>query len=293
MIKGSIVALVSPMFEDGTIDYDSYRNLIEMHIAAGTNAIVAVGTTGESPTVDYDEHNELVRVAVETAGGRIPVIAGTGSNSTKEAIELSAYAASVGADATLQVVPYYNKPTQEGLFQHFKAISDAVDIPIILYNVPGRTVADLKNDTVLRLLELPNIIGLKDATGDLGRASELLSRLPKDREFAIYSGNDDSALALMLMGGAGVISVTANVAPELMSRMCAMALANDVMGAREINDRLMPLHKELFCGPNPIVPKWALHRMGLIPPGIRLPLTPLSPSKHEQVERALMVGGCI
>ncbi len=293
MIKGSIVALVSPMFEDGTIDYDSYRNLIEMHIAAGTNAIVAVGTTGESPTVDYDEHNELVRVAVETAAGRIPVIAGTGSNSTKEAIELSAYAASVGADATLQVVPYYNKPTQEGLFQHFKAISDAVDIPIILYNVPGRTVADLKNDTVLRLLEFPNIIGLKDATGDLGRASELLSRLPKDREFAIYSGNDDSALALMLMGGAGVISVTANVAPELMSRMCAMALANDVMGAREINDRLMPLHKELFCEPNPIVPKWALHRMGLIPPGIRLPLTPLSPSKHEQVERALMVGGCI
>ena len=293
MIKGSIVALVSPMFEDGTIDYDSYRNLIEMHIAAGTNAIVAVGTTGESPTVDYDEHNELVRVAVETAAGRIPVIAGTGSNSTKEAIELSAYAASVGADATLQVVPYYNKPTQEGLFQHFKAISDAVDIPIILYNVPGRTVADLKNDTVLRLLELPNIIGLKDATGDLGRASELLSRLPKDREFAIYSGNDDSALALMLMGGAGVIAVTANVAPELMSRMCAMALANDVMGAREINDRLMPLHKELFCEPNPIVPKWALHRMGLIPPGIRLPLTPLSPSKHEQVERALMVGGCI
>lgn len=293
MIKGSIVALVSPMFEDGTIDYDSYRNLIEMHIAAGTNAIVAVGTTGESPTVDYDEHNELVRVAVETAAGRIPVIAGTGSNSTKEAIELSAYAASVGADATLQVVPYYNKPTQEGLFQHFKAISEAVDIPIILYNVPGRTVADLKNDTVLRLLELPNVIGLKDATGDLGRASELLSRLPKDREFAIYSGNDDSALALMLMGGSGVISVTANVAPEIMSRMCAMALANDVMGAREINDRLMPLHKELFCEPNPIVPKWALHRMGLIPPGIRLPLTPLSPSKHEQVERALMVGGCI
>lgn len=293
MIKGSIVALVSPMFEDGTIDYDSYRNLIEMHIAAGTNAIVAVGTTGESPTVDYDEHNELVRVAVETAAGRIPVIAGTGSNSTKEAIELSAYAASVGADATLQVVPYYNKPTQEGLFQHFKAISEAVDIPIILYNVPGRTVADLKNDTVLRLLELPNVIGLKDATGDFGRASELLSRLPKDREFAIYSGNDDSALALMLMGGSGVISVTANVAPELMSRMCAMALANDVMGAREINDRLMPLHKELFCEPNPIVPKWALHRMALIPPGIRLPLTPLSPSKHEQVERALMVGGCI
>ena len=218
----------------------------------------------------------FVRVAVETAAGRIPVIAGTGSNSTKEAIELSAYAASVGADATLQVVPYYNKPTQEGLFQHFKAISDAVDIPI-LYNVPGRTVADLKNDTVLRLLELPNIIGLKDATGDLGQRFELLSRLPKDREFAIYSGNDDSALALMLMGGAGVISVTANVAPELMSRMCAMALANDVMGAREINDRLMPLQKNFSVNRTRSFRSGPLHRMGLIPPGIRLPLTPLSP----------------
>lgn len=293
MIRGSIVALVTPMFEDGTIDYDSYRNLIELHIAAGTNAIVAVGTTGESPTVDYDEHNELVRVAVETAAGRIPVIAGTGSNSTREAIELTEYAASVGADATLQVVPYYNKPTQEGLYQHFKTIAEAVNLPVILYNVPGRTVADLKNETVLRLAQIPGIAGLKDATGDLGRASDLLSRLPKDREFAVYSGNDDSALALMLMGGAGVISVTANLCPGLMSKMCAFALANDVKAAREINDRLMPLHKELFCEPNPIVPKWALQRMGLIPGGIRLPLTPLSPSKREQVERAMMIGGCL
>lgn len=293
MIKGSIVALVTPMFEDGSIDYDSYRNLIEMHIAAGTNAIVAVGTTGESPTVDFPEHNELIRVAVEAAAGRIPIIAGTGSNSTREAIELTEYAASVGAVASLQVVPYYNKPTQEGLYQHFKTIAEAVDLPMILYNVPGRTVADLKNDTILRLVEVPGIIGVKDATGDLARAADLMSRLAKDKEFAIYSGNDDSALALMLMGGSGVISVTANVAPRLMSEMCALALQNDVMGARAINDRLMALHKELFCEPNPVAPKWALQRMGLIPGGIRLPLVPLSPSKREQVERALQIGGCI
>lgn len=293
MIKESIVALVTPMFEDGSIDYDSYRNLIEMHIAAGTNAIVAVGTTGESPTVDFPEHNELIRVAVEAAAGRIPIIAGTGSNSTREAIELTEYAASVGAAASLQVVPYYNKPTQEGLYQHFKTIAEAVDLPMILYNVPGRTVADLKNDTILRLVEVPGIIGVKDATGDLARAADLMSRLAKDKEFAIYSGNDDSALALMLMGGSGVISVTANVAPRLMSEMCELALQNDVMGARAINDRLMALHKELFCEPNPVAPKWALQRMGLIPGGIRLPLVPLSPSKREQVERALQIGGCI
>lgn len=293
MIKGSIVALVTPMFEDGSIDYDSYRNLIEMHIAAGTNAIVAVGTTGESPTVDFPEHNELIRVAVEAAAGRIPIIAGTGSNSTREAIELTEYAASVGAAASLQVVPYYNKPTQEGLYQHFKTIAEAVDLPMILYNVPGRTVADLKNDTILRLVEVPGIVGVKDATGDLARAADLMSRLAKDKEFAIYSGNDDSALALMLMGGSGVISVTANVAPRLMAEMCALALQNDVMGARAINDCLMALHKELFCEPNPVAPKWALQRMGLIPGGIRLPLVPLSPSKREQVERALQIGGCI
>lgn len=293
MIKGSIVALVTPMFEDGSIDYDSYRNLIELHIAAGTSAIVAVGTTGESPTVDFDEHNELIRVAVETAAGRIPIIAGTGSNSTREAIILTEYAASVGAAASLQVVPYYNKPTQQGLYMHFKTVTEAVDLPMILYNVPGRTVADLKNETVLRLVQVPGVIGIKDATGDLARAADLMSRLPKDREFAIYSGNDDSALALMLMGGSGVISVTANVAPSLMAQMAELALHNDVMGARAINDRLMALHKELFCEPNPVAAKWAMQRMGLILGGIRLPLVALAPEKREQVERALQIGGCI
>lgn len=293
MIRGSIVALVTPMFEDGSIDYESYRNLIELQIAGGTSAIVAVGTTGESPTVDFDEHKELIRVAVEEAAGRIPVIAGTGSNSTREAIELTEYARSVGASASLQVTPYYNKPTQEGLYQHFKTIAENVDLPMILYNVPSRTVSDLKNDTILRLVRIPGIIGLKDATGDLGRAADLLSRLPKDRRFAVYSGNDDSALAMMLMGGDGVISVTANVAPRLMTDMCQFAFANDVMSARTINDRLMPLHKNLFCEPNPVAPKWALQRMGLIQGGIRLPLVPLAPEKREQVELALKIGGCI
>ncbi|MBQ8829741.1 MAG: 4-hydroxy-tetrahydrodipicolinate synthase [Burkholderiaceae bacterium] len=293
MIRGSIVALVTPMFEDGSIDYESYRNLIELQIAGGTSAIVSVGTTGESPTVDFDEHKELIRVAVEAADGRIPIIAGTGSNSTREAIELTEYARSVGAAASLQVTPYYNKPTQEGLYQHFKAIAEAVDLPMILYNVPGRTVADLKNETILRLVRIPGIVGLKDATGDLGRAADLLSRLPKDRQFAVYSGNDDSALALMLMGGDGVISVTANVAPRLMADMCEFAFNNDVMGARAINDRLMPLHKNLFCEPNPVAPKWALQRMGLIQGGIRLPLVPLDPGKREQVELALQIAGSI
>lgn len=293
MIRGSIVALVTPMFEDGSIDYESYRNLIELQIAGGTSAIVAVGTTGESPTVDFDEHKELIRVAVEEAAGRIPVIAGTGSNSTREAIELTEYARSVGASASLQVTPYYNKPTQEGLYQHFKTIAENVDLPMILYNVPSRTVSDLKNDTILRLVRIPGIIGLKDATGDLGRAADLLGRLPKDRRFAVYSGNDDSALAMMLMGGDGVISVTANVAPRLMTDMCQFAFANDVMSARTINDRLMPLHKNLFCEPNPVAPKWALQRMGLIQGGIRLPLVPLAPEKREQVELALKIGGCI
>ena len=288
-----LTAMVTPFNADGSVNYEKAADLAEWLINNGSDGLVVAGSTGEAATMSAEEKLELFRVVVNRINKRVPVIAGTGSNNTADSVKMTKMAEAMGVDGALIVGPYYNKPTQEGLFQHFKAISDAVDIPIILYNVPGRTVADLKNDTVLRLLELPNIIGLKDATGDLGRASELLSRLPKDREFAIYSGNDDSALALMLMGGAGVISVTANVAPELMSRMCAMALANDVMGAREINDRLMPLHKELFCEPNPIVPKWALHRMGLIPPGIRLPLTPLSPSKHEQVERALMVGGCI
>jgi 4-hydroxy-tetrahydrodipicolinate synthase len=279
MIKGSIVAIVSPMHDDGSLDFDAYRRLIDWHVAEGTNAIVAVGTTGESPTVDQQEHGELIRVAVEAVRGRVPVIAGTGGNSTSEAIELTRHAKAVGADATLQVVPYYNKPTQEGLYRHFRTIAETVDLPMILYNVPGRTVADLANDTTMRLSEVPGIVGLKDATGDAARAVDLLRRLPPN--FARYSGNDDSALALMLLGGHGVISVTANVAPRLMSEMCRAALSGDLARARQLNAQLWPLHQKLFVEPNPIPAKWALNRMGRIEGGIRLPLTPLSvPAEH-------------
>ena len=285
MIKGSLVAIVSPMREDGSLDYDAYRRLIEWHIAEGTNGIVAVGTTGESPTVDHDEHCELIRVAVETVRGRVPVIAGTGGNATAEAIELTAYAKGVGADASLQVVPYYNKPTQEGLYQHFRKVAESVDLPIILYNVPGRTVADLSTETTLRLTQVPGIIGIKDATGDLARASDLLKRAPKS--FAVYSGNDDTALALMLLGGHGVISVTANIAPRLMSELCKAALAGDLSGARALNNRLLPLHLKLFVEPNPIPVKWALARLGRIGNGIRLPLVPLAEANRPVVESAL------
>jgi 4-hydroxy-tetrahydrodipicolinate synthase len=285
MIKGSLVAIVSPMRDDGSLDYDAYRRLIEWHIAEGTNGIVAVGTTGESPTVDHEEHCELIRVAVETVRGRVPVIAGTGGNSTTEAIELTAYAKGVGADATLQVVPYYNKPTQEGLYQHFRKVAESVDLPVILYNVPGRTVADLSTETTLRLTQVPGIVGLKDATGDLARASDLLKRAPKP--FAVYSGNDDTALALMLLGGHGVISVTANLAPRLMAELCKAALAGDLSGARALNNRLLPLHLKLFVEPNPIPVKWALARMGRIAGGIRLPLVPLAEGNRPVVEAAL------
>jgi len=279
MIKGSIVAIVSPMHDDGSLDFDAYRRLIDWHVAEGTNAIVAVGTTGESPTVDQQEHGELIRVAVDAVRGRVPVIAGTGGNSTAEAIELTRHAKAVGADATLQVVPYYNKPTQEGLYRHFRTIAETVDLPMILYNVPGRTVADLANDTTMRLSEVPGIVGLKDATGDAARATDLLRRLPTN--FALYSGNDDSALALMLLGGHGVISVTANVAPKLMSEMCRAALSGDLARARQLNAQLWPLHQKLFVEPNPIPAKWALAKMGRIEGGIRLPLTPLSvPAEH-------------
>ena len=285
MIKGSLVAIVSPMRDDGSLDYDAYRRLIDWHIAEGTNGIVAVGTTGESPTVDHDEHCELIRVAVESVRGRVPVIAGTGGNSTAEAVDLTAYAKKVGADASLQVVPYYNKPTQEGLYQHFRKVAEAVDLPLILYNVPGRTVADLATETTLRLAQVPGIVGLKDATGDLARASDLLKRAPKS--FAVYSGNDDTALALMLLGGHGVISVTANVAPRLMSELCKAALAGDLSGARALNNRLLPLHLKLFVEPNPIPVKWALAKMGLIGGGIRLPMVPLSEAQQPVVEAAL------
>jgi 4-hydroxy-tetrahydrodipicolinate synthase len=278
MIKGSIVAIVSPMREDGSLDFDAYRRLIEWHIAEGTNAVVAVGTTGESPTVTPHEHGELIRVAVDAAKGRVPIIAGTGGNSTAEAIELTEHARTVGANATLQVVPYYNKPTQEGLYRHFRTIAERVDLPMVLYNVPGRTVADLATETTLRLAQVPGIVGLKDATSDMARAVEVLKRAPAT--FSLYSGNDDTALALMLLGGHGVISVTANVAPRLMSDMCRAALGGDIAKARAVNDRLMPLHAKLFVEPNPIPVKWALAKMGRIGPGIRLPLVPLS-AAHE------------
>ena len=291
MIRGSIVAIVSPMQEDGTLDFDAYRRLIEWHVAEGTNAIVAVGTTGESPTVDPEEHGELIRVAVEAAQGRIPVIAGTGGNSTSEAIELTRHAKKVGAAATLQVVPYYNKPTQEGLYRHFRKIAEAVELPVILYNVPGRTVADLANDTTARLADVPGIVGIKDATGDLARAADLLKRLPA--QFAVYSGNDDSALALMLLGGHGVISVTANIAPRMMSELARAALDGDLVRARQINNRLLPLHNKLFVEPNPIPVKWALARLGRIPGGIRLPLVPLSAAAEAPVVAAMRDAGLI
>jgi 4-hydroxy-tetrahydrodipicolinate synthase len=285
MIKGSIVAIVSPMQEDGSLDLDAYRRLIEWHIAEGTNAIVAVGTTGESPTVTPEEHGELIRVAVEAAKGRVPIIAGTGGNSTAEAISLTEHARKVGANASLQVVPYYNKPTQEGLYRHFRTIAERVDLPIILYNVPSRTVADLATETTLRLAQVPGIVGLKDATSDMARAAEVLKRAPST--FALYSGNDDTALALILLGGHGVISVTANVAPRLMSEMCRAALAGDLAKARALNDRLLPLHSRLFVEANPIPVKWALAKLGRIALGIRLPLVPLSPGNEAAVVNAM------
>ena len=291
MITGSIVAIVTPMHEDGSLDLPRYRALIDWHVASGTAAIVAVGTTGESPTVDVEEHATLIRVAVEHAAGRVPVIAGTGGNSTREAIELTRHAAEVGAQASLQVVPYYNKPGQEGLYRHFRAVAEAADLPLILYNVPGRTVADLSNDTIVRLAEVPGIVGLKDATGDMPRVSDLLSRVPAS--FALYSGNDDSALALMALGGHGVISVTANVAPREMAQLCAAALAGDLKSARAINNRLLPLHFKLFVEANPIPLKWAMQRMGRIEGGIRLPMTPLEPRHHAVVEAALRQSGVL
>jgi len=290
MINGSLVAIVSPMHEDGSLDFDAYRRLIDWHVAEGTSAIVAVGTTGESPTVTPEEHGELIKVAVDAASGRIPVIAGTGGNSTAEAIELTRHAKDVGADATLQVVPYYNKPTQQGLYQHFRKIAEAVELPVILYNVPGRTVADLSAETTLRLAQVPGIVGLKDATSDLARAADLLKHLPQG--FALYSGNDDTALALMLLGGHGVISVTANVAPRLMSEMCAAALGGDLKRARKVNNQLLSVHFNLFVESNPAPVKWALAKAGRMGGGIRLPLVPLSKQNEAIVQSALQEAGC-
>jgi len=284
-LRGSLVAIVTPMSDDGALDLDALRRLVDWHIAEGTDGIVIVGTTGESPTVSFDEHCLLIRTTVEQAAGRVPVIAGTGANSTSEAIELTECAKRAGAQAGLSVVPYYNKPTQEGLYQHYKKIAEAVDLPLILYNVPGRTVADLSNDTTLRLAQVPGIIGVKDATGSMERAGDLIRRAPKN--FALYSGDDASGMPFMLLGGHGVISVTANVAPKLMHEMCVAAFAGNLPRARELNNMLLPLHSKLFVEANPIPVKWACAELGLIPSGLRLPLTPLSAGFHDILRDAM------
>ena len=291
MITGSLVAIVTPMHEDGSLDFNSLRNLVDFHVREGTDAIVVVGTTGESPTVDVEEHCRLIKETVDHAAGRIPVIAGTGANSTSEAIELTGFAKKAGAAMALSVVPYYNKPTQEGLYRHFKAIAEAVDLPVLLYNVPGRTVADMSNDTILRLAEVSGIVGVKDATGNLDRACDLIARAPKD--FALYSGDDMTCVASILLGFHGNISVTANVAPRLMHEMCIAAAAGDVAKAREIHFKLLGLHRDLFCEANPIPVKWAVSKLGLMPDGIRLPLTPLSESGQVRVLAALRQAGLV
>ena len=291
-IRGSIPALITPMLEDGKVDYPTLRKLIDWHVAEGTDGLVIVGTSGESPTVNVDEHREILRVSVQQAAKRIPIIAGCGANSTAEAISLAKYAESIGADAQLQVVPYYNKPTQEGLFQHFKAIAEATPkLPVILYNVPGRTVADLQHDTVLRLAQVPGIIGIKEATSNIERAQWLIRDVPK--AFAVFSGDDATAVALMLCGGAGNISVTANVAPRQMHELCMAALRGDVEEAMRIQLQLLPVHKNLFVEANPIPVKWAMQRMGLCGPTLRLPMTELSESQQPVVEAALKASGLI
>ena len=291
-ITGSIVALVTPFLPDGQIDYGSLRRLVDWHVEQGTQCIGVVGTTGEAPTVAVDEHIEIIRVAVEQAAGRVPVMAGCGANSTAEAIHLARSAKSVGADCQLQVVPYYNKPTQEGQYQHFKAIAEATgDLPMVLYNVPGRSVADMLHDTVLRLAQVPGIIGIKEATGNIERAQWLIRDLPKD--FAVYSGDDPTAVALMLCGGHGNISVTANVAPRLMHELCVAALAGNVRRAMDIQFQLMPVHKNLFIEANPIPVKWAMARMGLCAGTMRLPMTPLSQGHEATVEAALRASGLL
>ncbi len=291
-ITGSIVALVTPMHEDGSVDYPALRKLIDWHIAEGTDCIGVVGTTGESPTVTVEEHCEIIRVSVEQAAGRKPIMAGCGANSTAEAIELARFAKKVGADCQLQVVPYYNKPTQEGQYLHFKAIAEATgDLPIVLYNVPGRSVADMAHDTVLRLAQIPGIVGIKEATGNIERAQWLIKETPAD--FAVYSGDDPTAVALMLCGGQGNVSVTANVAPRLMHELCVAAIAGDVKKAMEIQMRLLPVHRQLFVEPNPIPVKWAMARMGLSGPALRLPLTPMTSGNQPALEQALKAAGLL
>ncbi|MEY2657771.1 MAG: 4-hydroxy-tetrahydrodipicolinate synthase [Limnohabitans sp.] len=284
-ITGSIVALATPMHTDGSVDYPQLRKLIDWHIQEGTDCICVVGTTGESPTVNVEEHCEIIRVSVEQARGRVPIMAGCGANSTSEAIELARFAKGVGAQCQLQVVPYYNRPTQEGLYQHFKTIAEAVDLPVVLYNVPGRTVADMQHDTVLRLAQVPGIIGIKEATGNIERAQWLIRDVPA--HFSVYSGDDPTAVALMLCGGKGNVSVTANIAPRLMHELCVAALAGNIQRAMQIQFQLMPVHKHLFVEANPIPLKWAMARMGLCGPTLRLPLTPLSAQHQPTVEAAL------
>src|SRR5512140_3861590 len=290
-LSGSLVAIVTPMKANGDLDLPRLKTLVDWHVAEGTDGIVIVGTTGESPTVDVEEHCKLIESTVRFAKKRVPVIAGTGGNATREAIELTKFARKAGADYALSVVPYYNKPTQEGLYRHFRAIAESADIPVILYNVPSRTVADLQNDTVLRLAEVKGIVGLKESTSNIERVTDLLKRMPKG--FMVFSGNDDAALAYVLLGANGVISVTANVAPRLMHEMCVAARAGDNAGAIRINNRLLGLHKNLFLEANPIPVKWALSRMGRIAEGLRLPLTPLSPTYHEPIAAALREAGCL
>lgn len=290
-IVGSIVALVTPMQEDGSIDYPGLRKLIDWHVAEGTDCVCVVGTTGESPTVSAEEHCEVIRIAVEHAKGRIAVMAGTGSNSTAEAIEYARYARKVGADCTLSVVPYYNRPSQEGIYQHFKTIAEAVDIPTVLYNVPGRTVADMQAETTLRLAQVPGIVGIKEATGEIDRASWLIRYAPKG--FSIYSGDDGSAVALMLLGGHGNISVTANVAPRAMHELCAAALAGRAREAAALHLKLTPLHKQLFLEPSPAPAKWAMARLGVCGATSRLPIVPLSASGQAVVEQAMRDAGLL
>ena len=290
-IVGSIVALVTPMHDDGSVDYAALRRLIDWHVAEGTACIVVVGTTGESPTVAVPEHCEIIRVAVEHAAGRVPIMAGAGANSTREAIELSKFALEVGADCTLQVVPYYNKPTQEGIYRHFRAIAEAVDIPVVLYNVPGRTVADMQHETVLRLAQVPGIVGIKEASGNIDRAAWLIKQAPKG--FSIYSGDDQTAIALMLLGGHGNVSVTANVAPRAMAELCRAAIAGDARRASEIHLKLLALHKQLFAEPNPIPVKWAMARMGRCGPALRLPLVAMSESLRAPLEAAMTEAGLL
>ena len=290
-IRASIVALITPMHEDGSIDYSALRRLIDWHIEQGTDCIGVVGTTGESPTVSVEEHCEIIRVSVEQAAGRVPIMAGCGANSTNEAIELARFAKQVGADCQLQVVPYYNKPTQEGQYQHFRTIAEAVDLPMVLYNVPGRTVADMQHDTVMRLAQIDGIIGIKEATGNIERAQWLIHEAPKG--FSVYSGDDGTAVALMLCGGHGNVSVTANIAPKLMHEMCLAAIAGQAQQAMTIQRQLLSLHKNMFTESNPIPVKWAAQRMGLCGPTLRLPMTPFSSHLQPALENAMRSCGVI